>query len=215
MSHANFQNSVAEILIDIESVKFSFNKPFTLTSGLKSPVYVDCRKIISFVNERNTIFNFALQYFKNNSINFDIIAGGETAGIPYAAFFAELLQKPMIYVRKKPKGFGINKQIEGHFKNKQKVFLIEDLATDGKSKAIFIQALREAKLNVSDIFVVFYYDIFDVRNSPLASLDVTMHSLCTWKNIFDVLMQKNIFSNAKLENLKSFLNDPNKWRSNQ
>lgn len=215
MSNANFQKAVAEILIDIESVKFSFNKPFTLTSGLKSPVYVDCRKIISFVNERNTILNFALQYFKNNSINFDIIAGGETAGIPYAAFFSELLQKPMIYVRKKPKGFGINKQIEGYFKNKQKVVLIEDLATDGKSKAIFIQALREAKLYISDIFVVFNYDIFDVRNSPLASLDVTIHSLCTWKNIFDVLMQKNIFSNAKLENLKSFLNDPNKWRSNQ
>ena len=78
----SYQDKVAEILIDIESVKFSFNNPFTLTSGLKSPVYVDCRKIISFVKERTAILNYAIEYFKVNNLNFDILAGGETAGIP-------------------------------------------------------------------------------------------------------------------------------------
>ncbi|PPR53392.1 MAG: Orotate phosphoribosyltransferase, partial [Alphaproteobacteria bacterium MarineAlpha5_Bin1] len=181
MSDTDYQNTVAEILINIGSVRFSFENPFILTSGLKSPVYVDCRKIISFVNERNTILNLAIEYFKNNNINFDILAGGETAGIPYAAFFSELLQKPMIYVRKKTKGFGKDQQIEGSFKKNQKTILIEDLATDGGSKVIFIEALRKAELLVSDIFVVFYYDIFDINNSPLSSLDVKIHSLCTWK----------------------------------
>ena len=82
-----YNKKVAEILINIESVKFSFEKPFTLTSGMKSPVYVDCRKIISFVNERQTIINYGIEYFKENNLDFDILAGGETAGIPYSSFF--------------------------------------------------------------------------------------------------------------------------------
>ena len=132
----DYRSQVAKILIDIESVKFSFDKPFTLTSGLKSPVYVDCRKIISFVEERKKIINFAKNYFLKNKVEFDILAGGETAGIPYASFLAESLNSSMIYVRKKSKGFGKNQQIEGNYKQNQKVLLIEDLATDGGSKVI-------------------------------------------------------------------------------
>ena len=94
---------IAEKLIDIESVQFSFNNHFTLTSGLKSPVYVDCRKIISFINERDLIMNEAVNYFKKNNLEFDLIAGGETAGIPYAAIISEKIKKPMLYVRKKKK----------------------------------------------------------------------------------------------------------------
>ena len=82
----NSHDKIAKILIDIESVKFSFDKPFTLTSGNKSPVYVDCRKIISYVNERNFIINNAIQYIEEKKLQFDLLAGGETAGIPYAAF---------------------------------------------------------------------------------------------------------------------------------
>ena len=209
----DYQNDVAEILLNIESVKFSFDNPFTLTSGLKSPVYVDCRKIISFVNERSLILNYALEYFKKNNIVFDILAGGETAGIPYAAFFSELLRKPMIYIRKKPKGFGKDQQIEGNYKENQKAILIEDLATDGGSKIVFVEALKKVNLNISDIFVVFYYDIFDIKKSPLGSLDVKIHSLCTWKNIINIIKQKNLYSHQQIENLQNFLHNPNKWRA--
>ena len=103
----NYQLKIAEILINIESIKFSFDKPFTLTSGLKSPVYVDCRKIISFVKEREFIMDAAVNYIEKNKLKFDLIAGGETAGIPYSAFISEKIKKPMIYIRKKPKGFGL------------------------------------------------------------------------------------------------------------
>jgi len=209
----DYQNKVAQILIDIESVKFSFDKPFTLTSGLKSPVYVDCRKIISYVDERSIILNYAIEYFKKNKIEFEILAGGETAGIPYAAFFSQILKKPMIYIRKKPKGFGKNQQIEGTYIKNQKTILIEDLATDGGSKIIFVKALRDAGLQVSDIFVVFYYDIFNIIDSPLKSLNIKIHSLCTWKNIISVLIEKKLFSNEKIQNLKNFLHSPEDWRS--
>ena len=208
----NSHDKIAKILIDIESVKFSFDKPFTLTSGNKSPVYVDCRKIISYVNERNFIINNAIQYIEEKKLQFDLLAGGETAGIPYAAFLAEKLNKKMIYVRKKAKDFGKNQQIEGEFSKGEKIILIEDLATDGGSKVVFVNALRNVGLKISDIFVIFYYDIFDIKETPLGSLDVNMHFLCSWKNIINVLTNTNMYSKEKIDNLNFFLNDPINWR---
>ena len=204
--------SIAEILIKIESVKFSFKNHFLLTSGLKSPVYIDCRKIISFVEERNFIINKAISYFKENKINFDLVAGGETAGIPYAAFIAEKINKPMIYIRKKNKGFGRNKQIEGDFNKKNSAILIEDLATDGGSKIIFVKAMRDAGIEIKDIFVIFYYDIFEFSKSKLSKLDVNIHSLCTWKDIIKVIERNNIYNNKEIDHLKEFLSNPEKWR---
>ena len=203
---------IAEKLIDIESVKFSFENHFTLTSGMKSPVYVDCRKIISFIDERELIMNEALSYFEKNKIQFDLVAGGETAGIPYAAIISEKIKKPMVYIRKKPKGFGQNQQIEGHFKEKEKAILIEDLATDGGSKVVFVEAMRKAGLIVNDIFVIFYYDIFNLENSVISKLNVNIHSLCTWKDIISVIEKKNIYKENDIKNLKKFLSNPDDWR---
>jgi len=204
---------IAEKLIDIESVQFSFNKHFTLTSGLKSPVYVDCRKIISFVQEREFIMNAAVDYIKKNKLEFDLVAGGETAGIPYSAFISEKIKKPMIYIRKQPKGFGKNQQIEGSYKENQISILIEDLATDGGSKVIFVEAMRKAGLAVKDIFVIFYYDIFNFEDSALSKLNVKIHSLCTWKDIISVLEKRNTFNQTNIENLKEFLSRPEDWRA--
>ena len=204
---------IAEILIDIESVQFSFNEHFTLTSGLKSPVYVDCRKIISFVKEREFIMDAAVNYIEKNKLEFDLVAGGETAGIPYSAFISEKIKKPMIYIRKKPKGFGKNQQIEGSFKKNQVSILIEDLATDGGSKVIFVEAMRKAGLAVRDVFVIFYYDIFNFEESALSKLNVNIHSLCTWKDIISVLEKRNIFNQTDIENLKEFLSRPSDWRA--
>jgi len=214
MLDTNHQDIVAKILIDVGSIKFSFDKPFTLTSGEKSPVYVDCRKLISFVEERNKILSFANKYLQQNNIKFDLLAGGETAGIPYSAFLAEILQKPMIYIRKKPKGFGNDQQIEGNFNKGQKALLIEDLATDGGSKINFIKALRKSDLKVSDILVIFYYNIFDINKTTLGSMDIKIHSLCTWKNIFNVISENKLFTLDEIDKLKYFLSNPEIWRKN-
>ena len=203
---------IAEKLIDIESVQFSFNNHFTLTSGLKSPVYVDCRKIISFVEERTFIIDAAIKYFNNNNLEYDLVAGGETAGIPYAAFISEKIKKPMIYIRKQPKGFGKNQQIEGNFKNNQKAILVEDLATDGGSKIIFVNALRKMEIKIHDIFVIFYYNIFDFKKSPLFNMDVKIHSLCTWADIINFINKNSLLSDNEIINLKYFLSNPEKWR---
>ncbi len=204
--------TIAEKLINIGSVQFSFNNHFTLTSGLKSPVYVDCRKIISFIDERNFIMNKAVNYFEANNLQFDLLAGGETAGIPYAAIISEKMKKPMLYIRKKPKGFGKNQQIEGVFTDKEKAILVEDLATDGGSKVIFVEAMRKAGLIVNDIFVIFYYDIFNNKESALSKLDVKIHSLCTWKDIIAVIKKRNLYSQNEIDNLQKFLSNPDEWR---
>ena len=203
---------IAKILVDIKSVNFSFKNYFTLTSGLKSPVYVDCRKIISFTEERDFIINKSIQYLSEKGIDNELIAGGETAGIPYAAFISQKLKKPMIYIRKKPKGFGINKQIEGQFNKNQSTLLVEDLATDGGSKITFVNAIREAGLIIKDIFVIFYYDIFDFQKSDLSKLNVNIHTLCTWKNIITYLDKNNVYTESEINSLKEFLNDPQGWR---
>ena len=212
MLEKNYQNDVAELLINIKSIKFSFKEPFTLTSGSKSPVYVDCRRIISFIKERNIILKYANEYFNANQLNFDILAGGETAGIPYAAILSEQLQKKMIYIRKQPKSFGKNQQIEGQFEKGEKAILIEDLATDGGSKITFVNAMLDAGLKVEHIFVIFHYDIFDYSLSPLSNLNIKIHSLCTWKDIINVIQKKKIFENSEIDNLKKFLNNPEEWR---
>ena len=205
---------IAKILFDIGSVNFSFKNYFTLTSGLKSPVYVDCRKIISFTKDRDFIIDKAIEYLEQNNINCEIIAGGETAGIPYAAFLSQKLKKPMIYIRKKPKGFGINKQIEGEFRENQSTLLVEDLATDGGSKVTFVNAIREVGLKVQDVFVIFYYDIFDYKKSDLYKLNIKIHTLCTWKDIVIFLEKNKIYSNEEIQSLKEFLIDPENWRKN-
>ena len=212
MEGSNYKEEIAEILIDIQSIKFSFQNPFILTSGLKSPVYVDCRKIISFIKERNIILNYAKNYFDQNKIEFDLLAGGETAGIPYAAMLSEQLQKRMIYVRKKPKGFGKNQQIEGDFERGQKAILIEDLSTDGGSKVIFIKAMRQAGLRVEDVFVIFYYNIFDITKSSLFDLKVKIHFLCTWKDIISVIEKKRLYDDRDIANLNYFLSNHEDWR---
>ena len=118
----------------------------------------------------------------------------------------------MLYVRKKSKGFGKNQQIEGSFKEEQRAILIEDLATDGGSKVIFVEAMREAGLAVKDIFVIFYYDIFNFESSVLGKLNVKIHSLCTWKDIISVMEKRNLFSQNDIDNLKEFLSNPDEWR---
>src|SRR5262252_2525150 len=147
--------TVARILLEIEAVLFRPNDPFILTSGRASPVYIDCRKIIAFPRARRKVTELAAELVERE-IGFeslDAIAGGETAGIPYAAWLAEKLGLPMLYVRKKPKGFGRGAQIEGDMPEGSRCLLVEDLATDGGSKVNFINAIRQAEGRIEHALV--------------------------------------------------------------
>lgn len=207
----------AEILIETKSVLFNATEPFTLKSGNASPVYVDCRRLISFVEERNDLMDAGAALIKSKIGlgDIDLVAGGETAGIPYGAFIAERLEKPMIYVRKEPKGYGRMAQIEGVLPEdparQSQVILVEDLQTDGGSKKIFIDALREAGATIEHAFVVFHYGIFEQSEKNMADMGITLHALTTWWDVLAVARKKNYFPKDTLDSVERFLNDPENW----
>lgn len=202
-----------KMMIEVEAVHLNPSKPFIFTSGWASPVYVDCRKLISFPRVRSTIAGFAATTIMRNVgyESIDCVAGGETAGIPFAAWISERLMLPMLYVRKKSKGFGRNVPIEGHVVPGQRALLVEDLATDGASKIQFANAMREASLKVNHCFVVFYYDIFPESRSVLTDAGLSLHYLATWWDIFEVAKATNLYDAASLGVLESYLHQPAQW----
>jgi orotate phosphoribosyltransferase len=205
--------TVAEILLTIKAVNFRPEDPYKLTAGWASPVYIDCRKLISFLPERRTAMDLARVELEENvgRANIDSVAGGETAGIPYAAWISDALSVPMQYVRKKPKGFGRNAQIEGDFKEGQRIVLVEDLASDGGSKLVFAKALRDAGAICEHVFVVFFYGAFPGALETLAAEGLTLHYLCTWHDVLAVAEERKSFTPAAIAGVKDFLADPVGW----
>ncbi|MCP3951092.1 MAG: orotate phosphoribosyltransferase [Desulfobacterales bacterium] len=203
----------ASMLLEINAIRFRSDQPFRFTSGWASPVYIDCRKLISYPRIRQTLMDFGastiLREIGFESI--DAIAGGETAGIPFAAWLADRLMLPMQYVRKKPKGFGRDAQIEGDLKEGTKILLVEDLTTDGKSKITFCNALRQAGALVSHTFVIFYYDIFPHTEKTLADNNVQLLALSTWRDVLAVCKQKGHFDTKTIAEVERFLDNPVEW----
>lgn len=205
--------SVAKMLLEIEAVHFRSDEPYTFTSGLASPVYIDCRKLISYPRIRNALMDFACGAILRDAgyEKFDIVAGGETAGIPFAAWIAERLALPMIYVRKKPKGFGRDAQIEGHMPEGARVLLVEDLTTDGGSKIKFAEALRDAGATITDTFAIFYYDIFKDAPDRLKEAGMDLHHLATWWDVLKHCRAHGPFDDHTLNEVEAFLNAPLEW----
>ncbi|MEK9723007.1 MAG: orotate phosphoribosyltransferase [Rhodospirillaceae bacterium] len=203
----------AKWLLDIKAVNFRPDEPYMFTAGWASPVYIDCRWVISFPEARRRIVKMGIEMLERDTdlAATDYVAGGETAGIPYAAWIAAGTDKPMLYVRKQPKGFGRDAQIEGSLEEGKKVLLVEDLATDGGSKINFVNALRTAGADVSDIFVVFFYGVFPNALDALKKEGVTLHYLCTWADVLKVAEDGGYYDAPTIEAVRAFLADPVGW----
>jgi orotate phosphoribosyltransferase len=204
----------ARMLLEINAVHFNADQPFTLASGLSSPTYIDCRKLISYPRIRSTLMDFlCVTVMRNAGFEaFDNIAGGETAGIPFAALVAERMALPMTYVRKKPKGYGRNARIEGVMTEGQRVLLVEDLTTDGGSKLSFVDAIRDTGAACAHAAVIFYYGIFPDTVQKLADHGVALHYLCTWWDVLAEARASGAFDAATLAEVESFLNAPRAWQ---
>lgn len=213
-------HDTARALIETKSVLFNPKEPYTLKSGRKSPCYIDCRRLISFVRERDTLMDHAARLLSADigAENLDLMAGGETAGIPYGAYISDRMQKPMVYVRKEPKGYGRMAQIEGYMPEavdgkKPNVILIEDLQTDGGSKEIFIKALRDAGAVVEHAFVVFHYGIFPQSEENMKKAGVQLHALATWWDVLEVAKEHDYFDADTLASVEAFLHNPLEWEA--
>ncbi len=203
----------AEMLLEIKAVHFRADEPYTLASGLKAPVYIDCRMLISYPRIRSALMDFAVATLYRNVgfEKFDAVAGGETAGIPFAAWIAERMGLPMQYVRKKPKGYGRDAQIEGVISEGQRVLLVEDLTTDGGSKLKFAEAIRKAGASCDHTLVVFFYDVFEGSVENLQKHGVSLHHLATWQDVLAAARAGNHFDTETLNQVQSFLDDPLAW----
>ncbi|MEX6507422.1 orotate phosphoribosyltransferase [Jiella sp. M17.18] len=204
---------VAKMLLEIEAVHFRPEEPYTFTSGLASPVYIDCRKLISYPRVRSAVMDFAASVVVRDCgfEQFDSVVGGETAGIPFAAWLSDKLGLPMQYVRKKPKGFGRDAQIEGLLKEGARVLLVEDLTTDGGSKIKFAEAIEKAGSRVTDTFAIFYYDIFPDTPDRLKAAGMRLHYLATWWDILAVCRAEGRFPETVLQEVEAFLKAPLAW----
>ncbi|TMV14770.1 orotate phosphoribosyltransferase [Arenibacterium halophilum] len=204
----------ARMLLEIGAVHLNADEPFTLASGLPSPTYIDCRKLISYPRIRSTLMDFlAVTVMRNAGFEaFDNIAGGETAGIPFAALMAERMALPMTYVRKKPKGYGRNARIEGVMGEGDRVLLVEDLTTDGGSKLSFVDAIRDTGATCAHTAVIFYYGIFPETIKTLGDHGVALHHLCTWWDVLEEARESGAFSADTLSEVESFLRAPRAWQ---
>jgi orotate phosphoribosyltransferase len=212
---ATIAQLTARMLLDIKAVHFNADTPFVHSNGKEAPTYVDCRKLISYPRIRATLMDFlTCTLMRNAGLEaFDNVAGGETAGIPFAALVAERMALPMTYVRKKPKGHGRNAQIEGDMSEGQRVVLIEDLTTDGGSKLKFVDAIRNTGAECGHTAVIFYYGIFEETIPTLRAHGVELHYLCTWWDVLAEARRAGDFDDATLDSVERFLMDPEAWRA--
>jgi len=214
---SDVSRKVAEMLLSTESIQVYKDKPFVFVSGRISPVYIDCRKLLSFPAERDYIVTALAKVAETDigAANIDVVAGGETAGIPYASFVSHIIKKPMIYVRKQPKGYGGTKQIEGILEAGKRVLLVEDLITDGLSKLRFNIGIRGAGAKMTHCLCVFDYASDRLNQHEgrdnLAKNDIVLHVLANWDDVLDTGLSKSYFSANASEQIVDFLKDAENW----
>ena len=201
--------TMAKILLDLNCVSLKKEEPFRLPSGWASPGYIDCRKLISFPKIRREIVSSGLSLLKERGVldGLTAVAGGESSGIPLAAWIADQLNLPLLYVRKRIVG---RRQIEGVLPKDGKVLLVDDLMAAGTSKANFLRCLKDAGVKVQDIFVIFDYATFPTE-SLLKPYEVSIHSLTTWRDIFSLAQENAMFDQASLDDLYLFLENTSSW----
>ncbi|MBI2138910.1 orotate phosphoribosyltransferase [Candidatus Woesearchaeota archaeon] len=195
---------VADALIDAEVVKFGL---FTLSSGRKSPVYVDIRKLPSYPKPFELISEKLAEMVKG--LNADIVAGAETAGIPIAAGIAIKGLIPMVYVRKRPKGYGTNSFVEGNLEKGQVAVLVDDMITDGRSKFVFVEGLKNEGAAVKDVIVIL--DREQGGKAMLADEGLELHSLITLKELLDYMHKKGKVDEENFKLTLEYLDNPERW----
>ncbi len=212
MTNMAIGRQTARLLLQAGAIHVSRQQPFILAGGWASPVYVDVRLLLGEPGLRQAVTNLAVQYAESHfsSKIFDAVAGAETAGIPFSAWFADRTGLKLRYVRKRPLGIGRNAQIEGGSVDGLRVLLMDDLTTDGGSKLAFARGLRSAGATVEHILTIFYHDVFPMAGSRLAEVGLTLHALATWADVLRADAKDYLSGEDRME-IERFLADPVTW----
>ncbi len=205
------EKAVAEKLLQIQAIKLSPQNPFTWASGWKSPIYCDNRKVLSFPFIRDFIKSEMCNVVFENFAEANLLAGVATAGIAWGAMTADQLKLPYIYVRPKPKEHGLGNQIEGSYEAGQKVVVIEDLVSTGKSSLQVVDVLKNAGLEVVGMVSIFTYE-FELAANSFAEAGVKYQSLTNYSSLVEVAIEKNIISADMESLLMNWRKDPANWQ---
>ncbi len=201
---------VAEKLLQINAIKLNLQAPYTWASGWRSPIYCDNRKVLSYPQVREFIksemSNIVFQQFTDAAV----VAGVATAGIPHGALIADQIKLPFIYVRSAPKGHGLGNQIEGVLEPGQKVIVIEDLISTGKSSMQVVDVLRANGANVIGMVAIFTYG-FPEATQLFADNNVPLVTLSNYESLLQLAKEKNMFTEAELATLGEWRNNPSTW----
>ncbi len=211
---ARIGTSMARLLLEAGAVRVSHDRPFVLAAGWASPVYVDCRLLLGTPRLRVAATGLAVQSLRlrfGQAMPFDAVAGGETAGIPWASWIADELGLPLLYARKRPLGIGRNAQVEGGAPDGGRVLLVDDLATDAASKVAFTRGLRMAGLTVSEALVLFHNRAFPGWRERLAHLGLSLHALASWDDVLRLDAGDPLLRPADRNLIENFLRDPAGW----
>ena len=206
------RDRISEVLLKIGAFTINIKEPFKFVSRMLSPIYIDCRRLISFPQERKAIIDTAVEIVKNEIglENINVIAGGETAGIPLAAWLAERLNMSMIYVRKKPKDYGKRRQTEGELKPGQRVLLFEDMISTGRSKINFFNGIKNDGGVMEHCLVIYEYGYPEARKA-LEENGIKLYSMSDINSVLNVGKRIGYFSDEEINEIKEWFKDPEKW----
>lgn len=204
------EKAVAEKLLQIDAVKLNLQQPFTWASGWKSPIYCDNRTILSYPYIRDFIKSEMCSIIFEQYGNADLLAGVATAGIAWGAMAADQLKLPYVYVRPKPKEHGLGNQIEGFYEKGQKVLVIEDLISTGKSSLQVCEVLQQAGLEVVGMVAIFTYG-FAVAEQAFAQQGIPYTTLTNYSTLIDLAMDKGIVQPGDQNTLLNWRKDPSNW----
>ena len=206
----NIATKTALHLLQINAIKLNPENPFTWASGWKSPIYCDNRIALSFPKVRDFLSKVISEKIKKDFEGSFIIAAVATGAIGIGMLVAQKLDLPFIYVRPEPKKHGLKNQIEGQFKEGQRVVVIEDLISTGKSSLNAVKALRERSAQILGMMALFTYQ-FSIAEEAFKKNNVKLQTLCDYSYLLSAALNKRTISENQLEDLKTWRNNPSNW----
>jgi orotate phosphoribosyltransferase len=201
---------VARILLELNAVTLNPNKPYRYASGMLSPVYTDCRVIIAYPEKRKEVRDLYIEAISESGVEFEIVAGTATAGIPHAAWIAEKLELPMIYVRGKAKDHGKENLVEGIIEEGQKAIVIEDLVSTGESSINSVRAIQNAGGQVTHVFSIITYGI-EKGKQNFAKNGLELISLTDFKTVVEQAVEMNYINEGEKDLVLDWISDPEGW----
>ena len=206
----NTELKIAEILLQINAIKLSPKDPFKWASGWNSPIYCDNRTVLSHPSVRNVIKEELSNLLMSKFGKPDVIAGVATGAIGIGMLVADFLDLPFVYVRPEAKKHGRKNQIEGKIDPNQKVVVIEDLISTGKSSINAVRALRAQDIKVTGMVAIFTYG-FDVSLKNFKNENIKLETLSNYKTLVECALKNNYINSAELEELRSWNTNPSEW----